>query len=284
MLGIKSCASYLLITISAFTCLFFLSDIEQMSLAYASSSLTAPTTMINTTNSIPNAESVHISESMKIPSSVGTFVILIANEAHENWSDEKHKLITDKNSYYVPTNLAIANGTAIVFLNADAPWDTPHPHTIEIEDNTGDIVYSTRQLDYTNSSTTTTLSPGVYSVMNNDYETKDATITVLANETSSGNLILGAFYTSTNQVENIEDNDGVSHPGSLQYFREEFNSNGFDILSEHDFTYATCDYCPGGFWPDNKAGEHTLLIFSTEQPIAEALDKLEEFVMDNVYI
>jgi hypothetical protein len=221
---------------------------------------------------------------MKIPSSVGTFVILIANEAHENWSDEKHKLITDKNSYYVPTNLAIANGTAIVFLNADAPWDTPHPHTIEIEDNTGDIVYSTRQLDYTNSSTTTTLSPGVYSVMNNDYETKDATITVLANETSSGNLILGAFYTSTNQVENIEDNDGVSHPGSLQYFREEFNSNGFDILSEHDFTYATCDYCPGGFWPDNKAGEHTLLIFSTEQPIAEALDKLEEFVRDNVYI
>jgi hypothetical protein len=54
---------------------------------------------------IPSAESVHISESMKVPSSVGTFVILIPNEAHENWSDEKHKLITDKNSYYLPTNL-----------------------------------------------------------------------------------------------------------------------------------------------------------------------------------
>jgi hypothetical protein len=26
---------------------------------------------------------------MKIPPSVGTFVILIPNEAHENWSDEK---------------------------------------------------------------------------------------------------------------------------------------------------------------------------------------------------
>ena len=106
----------------------------------------------------------------------------------------------------------------------------------------------------------------------------------LANETANGNLILGGFYTSTNQVENIEDNDGVSHPGSLQYFREEFNSNGFDILSEHNFTYTTCDYCPGGFWPDNKAGEHTLLIFSTEQPLVEALDKLEKFVRDNVYI
>ena len=62
--------------------------------AYASTSLP---TMVNT--SIPNAESVYISESMKIPPSVGTFVILIPNEAHENWSDEKHKLITDKNSY-----------------------------------------------------------------------------------------------------------------------------------------------------------------------------------------
>ena len=95
--------------------------------AYASTSLP---TMVNT--SIPNAESVYISESMKIPPSVGTFVILIPNEAHENWSDEKHKLITDKNST-IPTNLIVPSGTSIVFLHADAPWDTPNPHTIEIQ-------------------------------------------------------------------------------------------------------------------------------------------------------
>ena len=112
--------------------------------AYASTSLP---TMVNT--SIPNAESVYISESMKIPPSVGTFVILIPNEAHENWSDEKHKLITDKNSYYIPTNLIVPSGTSIVFLHADAPWDTPNPHTIEIQDRTGSPVYSTGQLDYT---------------------------------------------------------------------------------------------------------------------------------------
>src|SRR5918995_3272897 len=86
---------------------------------------------------VPSAESVHISESMKVPSSVGTFVILIANEAHESWSDEKHKLITDKNAYYIPTNLTIPNRTALVFLNADAPWDTPHPHMTEIQDSSG---------------------------------------------------------------------------------------------------------------------------------------------------
>jgi hypothetical protein len=49
-------------------------------------------------DAIPVAEDVHSSESMKVPPSVGTFVILIPNEAHENWSDEKHKLISDKNS------------------------------------------------------------------------------------------------------------------------------------------------------------------------------------------
>src|SRR5918994_1603726 len=106
----------------------------------------------NPAGSIPTAEVVHSSESMKIPPSVGTFVILIPNEAHENWSDEKHKLITDKNSYYVPTNLIVANGTSIVFLHADAPWDTPNPHTIEIQDSTGNPVYSTGQLDYIQSS------------------------------------------------------------------------------------------------------------------------------------
>ena len=103
--------------------------------------ITYATSTSNTAGSIPSAEVVHLSESMKIPSSVGTFVILIPNEAHENWSDEQHKLITDRNSYYVPTNLIIPNGTAIVFLHADAPWDTPNPHTIEVQDSTGNVVY-----------------------------------------------------------------------------------------------------------------------------------------------
>src|ERR671919_1965721 len=107
---------------------------------YSPNTTYAITSTSNTTGSIPSAEVVHLSESMKIPPSVGTFVILIPNEAHENWSDEQHKLITDRNSYYIPTNLIIPNGTAIVFLHADAPWDTPNPHTIEIQYSTG-ILY-----------------------------------------------------------------------------------------------------------------------------------------------
>jgi hypothetical protein len=113
-------------------------------------------------------------------------------------------------------------------------------------------VYSTGQLDYKLSSEPIVLpSPGTYNIVDKAYDTKEAMMTVLDNGTSTGNSIAGGFYTPTNQVENPEDNDGISHPG-------------FDILSEYNFTYAACDYCPGEYWPDNKSGEHTLLIYSTQ--------------------
>ena len=279
MMNMKTSNSLVLISSAVFLFyLFYASNL--MLFGYASPSLP---TMLNA--SIPNAESVYISESMKVPPSVGTFVILIPNEAHENWSNEKHKLITDKNSYYVPTNLIVPNGTSIVFLHADAPWDTPNPHTIEIQDSTGNAVYSTGQLDYTQSSEPVVLpSPGTYNIIDKSYDTKESRITVLDNETSNGNLMFGGFYTPTNQVENTEDNNGISHPGSLQYYRDALSRNGFDILSEYNFTYAICDYCPGEYWPDNKSGEHTLFIYSTQQPLTAALEKLGNLVKENVYI
>src|SRR5919112_1437772 len=113
---------------------------------------------------LPTAESIYQSESMELPPSIGSFIILIANEAHESWQDEKHKLITDKNSYYIPKNLRISQGTTLSFLNADAPWDTPHPQTIEIidDDDRGETVYTTGVLEYTNSSKPAVLPVGNY--------------------------------------------------------------------------------------------------------------------------
>ena len=237
----------------------------------------------NTAVTIPTAESVYQSESMELPPTIGSFIILIANEAHENWQDEKHKLITDKNSYYIPKNLHIPQGTALSFLNADAPWDTPHPQTIEITDDVGDTVYTTGVLEYTNSSQPTVLPVGNYTIVNTEYEATEGTISV-TNEKSNGNLVVGGFYTPSHQVENNRDNDGGVHPGSLQYYKAEFPKNGFQILSEYNFTYATCDYCPGEYWSDNKTGNHTLIIFATEQPLPDALAKLRKLVRDNVYV
>ncbi len=242
------------------------------------------TSIRNMTKDIPTGESVYKSESMTLPTSVGSFIILIANEAHESWQDEKHKLITDKNPYYIPKVLVIPEGTNVTFLDADAPWDTPHPQTIEVTDNKdGNIVYTTGVLDYTNSSEPITLPVGNYTIVNTEYEAEEGTITV-TNQKSNGNLIVGGFYTPSHQVENNKDNDGGTHPGSLQYYRTEFPKNGLKILSEYNFTYAACDYCPGKYWPDNKTGNHTLIIFETEQPLSDTLAKLKKMIRDNVYI
>ena len=247
--------------------------------AYASIS----SNLNNTAVTIPTAESVYQSESMKLPTSIGSFIILIANEAHESWQDEKHKLITDKNSYYIPKNLIVPQGTTLSFLNADAPWDTPHPQTIEIIDDSGETVYTTGVLEYTNSSEPVVLPVGNYTIVNTEYEATEGTISV-TNEKSDGVLVVGGFYTPSHQVENNMDNDGGVHPGSLQYYRTEFPKNGFRILSEYNFTYAACDYCPGEYWPDNKTGNHTLIIFATEQPLPDTLAKLKKMTRDNVYV
>ena len=234
------------------------------------------TSIKNMSKDIPTGESVYKSESMTLPTSVGSFIILIANEAHESWQDEKHKLITDKNPYYIPKVLVIPEGTNVTFLDADAPWDTPHPQTIEVTDNKdGNIVYTTGVLDYTNSSEPITLPVGNYTIVNTEYEAEEGTITV-TNQKSNGNLVVGGFYTPSHQVENNKDNDGGIHPGSLQYYRTEFPKNGLRILSEYNFTYAACDYCPGKYWPDNKTGNHTLIIFEIEESLSDILTNVEE--------
>jgi hypothetical protein len=116
-------------------------------------------------DSIPSAESVYQSQSMILPPSVRTFIWYVVNEAHENSANERHKYVSDHNPIYIPTNLVVPQGTAITFLDADAPWDTPHPHTINIMDSSGNMVYTTGKMDYTNSSTPKVLPAGKYSVM-----------------------------------------------------------------------------------------------------------------------
>jgi hypothetical protein len=235
-------------------------------------------------DSIPSAESVYQSQSMILPPSVRTFIWYVVNEAHENSANERHKYVSDHNPIYIPTNLVVPQGTAITFLDADAPWDTPHPHTINIMDSSGNMVYTTGKMDYTNSSTPKVLPAGKYSVMDTKYAWMKGNITVSSSQKSTGNLVVGGFYAPTNQVANNKDNDGGVHSGWLGYYKTEFPKNGFTILSEYNIHYATCRYCPGGFWPDQKTADHTLLIYSTDQPILVALATLSTMIWNNVYI
>lgn len=248
------------------------------------------TTNTNTTAvAIPSAQSVYTSQSMTLPTLVKSFVWYIVDEAHENTYSSLHKKVSDHNPDYLPTNVIIPQGVSLTFLDADAPWDTPHPHTINILDiNSGNVVYSTGKLDYTNSSRPTILPIGKYDVIDTKYPWMRGTITVTDKKTtdsgSNNNLTVGGFYTPTNQVANKLDNNGGSHPGWLGYYTNEFPKNGFSILSKYNFHYATCKYCPAGFWPDQKTADHTLIIYSTRQPLPEALSKLSKMVWNNVYI
>jgi hypothetical protein len=65
---------------------------------------------------IPNAQSVYVSQSITLLTSVGTFVWYIVNEAHENSDDVLFKYLSNSNPIYLPTNLVIAQGTANLFL------------------------------------------------------------------------------------------------------------------------------------------------------------------------
>ena len=254
--------------------------------AYQLTEAASPTNIANS-KSIPSAQIVYNSQSITLPKSVGTFIWYIVNEAHEDAHKEAQKLMSNHNPDYLPTKVVMPEGVSLLFLDADAPWDTSHPHTIQIKNKgSGKVVYSTGKLDYTNSSKPIKLPVGKYIAEDTIYPWMKGSITVLPNQDKNMDktLTIGAFLAPTNQVSNNKDNDGGVHPGWLGYYKDVFYKNGFKILSEFNFHYAVCSYCPGKFWPDQKTADHTLIIYSTTQPIEQAVQKLAKMVRDDAYI
>jgi hypothetical protein len=272
--------------------LFIISSMFLASVLILSSAANQLTEAVSPTNianskSIPSAQIVYNSQSITLPKSVGTFIWYIVNEAHEDAHKEAQKLMSNHNPDYLPTKVVMPEGVSLLFLDADAPWDTPHPHTIQIKNKgSGKVVYSTGKLDYTNSSKPIKLPVGKYIAEDTIYPWMKGSITVLPNQDKNMDktLTIGAFLAPTNQVSNNKDNDGGVHPGWLGYYKDVFSKNGFKILSEFNFHYAVCSYCPGKFWPDQKTADHTLIIYSTTQPIEQAVQKLAKMVRDDAYI
>ena len=96
---------------------------------------------------IATAQSIYTSQSLTLPISVKSFVWYIIDEAHENAYTSSHKKVSDHSPDYLPTNVIIPQGVSLTFLDADAPWDTPHPHTINILNSSSrNVVYSTGKL------------------------------------------------------------------------------------------------------------------------------------------
>jgi hypothetical protein len=165
---------YLLFEISALSVIICFESNAINKLIFANAQEIAPNVTTGYSN-IPSAGSIHTTEMLKLSANINTFVMLIANEAHESWKEEQHKLIMNENAYFIPTNIIIYEGTKLVFLDADAPWDTPHPHDIELvnvnkEENIDTSSFSAGILDYTNNSKPITLPVGNYSIYDRNYK------------------------------------------------------------------------------------------------------------------
>ncbi len=208
-----------------------------------------------TTAILPNSSTVvYETEAFVVPSTVKTFVIYMANEFHENWPEESHKLLTNKNAYAIPTNLTVSNGTSIAFHMADAPWDIPHDYIVRVVDaHTNETAFETPLLSYPrfnrgpSNSGTTFLPIGEYRMEAYLYgtdkvETKPITIRVIDTSSvdQSSNLTAGFFYSPQRPVANPYDNDGQLHLGHLEYYRQQFPLHGLKIESIHSFHFASC--------------------------------------------
>jgi hypothetical protein len=231
---------------------------------------------------LPSASSIYQTEIMKVPATVKTVIIYAANELHEDIKTGKHKLISDRNSYFVPKNTIVSNGTTVVIHNADARWDIPHPHTFIVGSQ------NSAKLDYATNTQEFRLAPGIHKITVADSPWAIGSVEVVSSDATAAamppTLIVGAFYTPTTQVSNPKDNDGGIHPGNLAYYIQEFPRNGLKIESMHNFTYSSCSDCPGKFWPDNKSGNHTLIVWSSTQSVPTVLAALTELTKANVYI
>jgi hypothetical protein len=273
-----------------------------------SSAISANTTMAILSNS---STIVYETEAFIAPPAVKTFVIYVANEFHENWPEESHKLITNKNAYAIPTNLTVSNGTSIAFHMADAPWDTPHDYIVRVIDAyTNETAMQTRLLSYPkfnrgpSNSGTTVLPIGEYRMEaylhgTDKVETKPITINVTDTPVNqSSNITAGFFYSPQRPVANPYDNNGQLHHGHLEYYRQQFSVHGLKIESIHSFHFASCSFYDKGkssvcrddggspgelYWHDNKTADHVLIFWSSIRPYSQIAAALDELTWENVY-
>jgi hypothetical protein len=274
----------------------------------SSGAISANTTMAISSNS---STVVYETEAFVVPQTVKTFVIYMANEFHENWPEESHKLITNKNAYAIPTNLTVSNGTSIAFHMADAPWDIPHDYIVRVVDaHTNETAFQTPLLSYPkfnrgiSNSGTTVLPIGEYRMEAYLYGTDKVEakpITIKVTDTSvdqSSNITAGFFYSPQRPVANPYDNDGQLHQGHLEYYRQQFPLHGLKIESIHSFHFASCSFYDKGessvciddggspgelYWHDNKTADHVMIFWSSTRPYSQIAAALDELTWENVY-
>jgi hypothetical protein len=290
-------------------------SISAQSIASDNSSGKGNSSLLQLLNS--TAKIVHETSEFTAPPFVKTFVIYMANEFHEGWPEEAHRLVSNSNGYTIPTRLVISNGTTIAFHMADAPWAGPHDYVVKVVNNeTDEVVWQTPLMDYPtldrgpSNSGTTVLPVGEYRIdaylafeggeQQVKAKTKSLGITVIDTPVDPlSNLTLGFFYTPQEPVANPYDDDDGLHYGNLEYYEKQFPANGLKIESVHRFHFASCSFYDRGetescideggksgelYWKDNKSADHALILWSSTKSYDEIASALDKLTWANVYI
>lgn len=207
-------------------------------------------------DSIPTAQSVFDTGTMKLPSSVKGAIIFIPDEAHHPPADDK--TISPKNPNYLPNTLEIPDGTEVAFVHDDPQ----HIHVGIIKDKAGNELWTTIPVKAPDGSDTKILSASgsPYSITDKQYTPPMEGKIIITPEKSTGALTVGGFFCPTNQLPDC---------------KSQFTKAGFQILSEHNFVTKSVQ--------KDISGDNTLLIYSTTLPVKDALPLLGPIIKSLPY-
>jgi hypothetical protein len=198
-------------------------------------------------NSIPMAQTVFDSGTMRLPPSISGVIIFIPDEAHH--PPEEDKTISAMNPNYLPSTLEIPEGTEVAFVHDDPS----HTHIGIVKDKNGSTIWTTIPVEFPDGSDIKKLesSGSPYSVSDDQYSPPMEGRIIVTSEKTTGSLTVGGFFCPTKQMTEC---------------KTDFSNAGFQILSEHNFETKSVQ--------KDISGPNTLIIYSTTLPIKDAITKL----------
>jgi hypothetical protein len=224
--------------------------------AQTHSSATSQQATIVPSFSLPSAEDVWQNETFYVPSNVSNFIMLIPNEGHHANQEEQ---LSPRNGIFLPTHIVMSKDATLSVLNDD----NGHCHTIwvtRIED--GGIMAQTEFIPPGNATVSpiTMNSTGSFKLSDPSEPVMQSTIFVYGNdEPPAENVTVGAIY-----VPNQD----------LADYKKMLLDADFSIESEYDFQWDNTN---------NEVKEHTLLIYSTKDPLENALRELSLIAQKTPY-
>lgn len=188
-----------------------------------------------------DASNVYDTKSMTLGSNIKNLVILIPNEAHESQhlghptAEQRHI-----NQPYIPQDVTVTKGTAVVWFNGDVDHD--RKITLTGQDPTSNsILFDSDTFEYNTATQPITMNDtGSFTYFEEDVNDEDpdfvmnGTINVVDQANNATTATAGA--TTELPITNIDTVGTLMVPTEdLATYTSDLENSGFSILSTHDF-------------------------------------------------